>query len=194
MATLPSAGARSMVAEQEASVNCRASRCRSWTGRTRQNHDRGARRTPPVFDALRRTLQCVRICLAVLAGFSRRTGTRPRRARFGAGCVNCSATRMWSRRWASSGSFPSLSSRTCRLRHCGRNCRAPVLGSPRVLDGDGRPACFKPRRSPLSFRSPTPFHLPMLDHGRIREDLNTAGYGAWARLRSLRARFWPGRR
>src|SRR3954453_17931441 len=36
----------------------------------------------------------------------------------------------------------------------------------------------------LSFRSPTPFHSPMLDHGRIREDLNTAGYGAWARLRS----------
>jgi hypothetical protein len=36
----------------------------------RQNHDRGARRTHSIYDALRRTLQCVRICFAVPAGLS----------------------------------------------------------------------------------------------------------------------------
>jgi MFS family permease len=53
---------------------------------------------------------------------------------------------------------------------------------------------FKPRHSPHSFRSPTLFPLPMLDHNQIRQDLNMDGCGGWARLRSSPARLWQGTR
>ena len=37
--------------------------------------------------------------------------------------------------------------------------------------------------------------MAAVEGGQLRDgSLNTAGYGVWDRLRSLRARFWPGRR
>jgi PPP family 3-phenylpropionic acid transporter len=76
---------------------------------------RRAPRTASIYDALLRTFQCVWISLAILAGLSCGTRARPRGNRARARCSNRTATGMRSHCRASGGSFPCLSSRTCRL-------------------------------------------------------------------------------
>jgi hypothetical protein len=134
----------------------------------RQNHDCGAQRTHSIYDALRRTLLCVRICLTVLAGLSCRARAQARRAGTRAGCGNGAATRMWSPRWAPSGSSPSVSSGTCRLRHSGRKRRAPVLGSPRVLDSNGRQPASSRGAQPSRSARRRPFTRPRQTTAKYR--------------------------
>jgi hypothetical protein len=79
----------------------------------RHIHAHRAPRTASIHDPLLRTVQCVRTCLAFLAGRSRGTRARFRAGRIRARFGDRNAAGMWSHCWAFSRSSSGLSSRNC---------------------------------------------------------------------------------